>query len=49
MAVVTLIQENKTFTDDSAIRQCLQAYGIDYERWKPSHELPADASADEVL
>jgi 1,2-dihydroxy-3-keto-5-methylthiopentene dioxygenase len=49
MAVVTLINENRTFKDESDIRQCLQNFGIDYERWTPDHEVRADASADEVL
>ncbi len=49
MAVVTILRENQTFTEDSAIRDCLQSFGIDYERWTPSHELAVDASADEVL
>ena len=49
MAVVTLIEENRTFKDESDIRRCLQHFGIDYERWSPSHEVAADASADVVL
>jgi 1,2-dihydroxy-3-keto-5-methylthiopentene dioxygenase len=49
MAVVTLIQENKTFTDESSICQCLKNFGIDYERWKPSHDVIDDASAEEIL
>ena len=49
MAVVTLIQENKTFTDESSIRQCLNTFGIDYERWMPAHDVSPDASAEEVL
>ena len=49
MAVVTLVDEGKTFTDEALIRQCLHGFGIDYERWTPSHDIPADASADEVL
>ena len=49
MAVVTLVDEGKTFTEEASIRQCLQDFGIDYERWTPSHDIPADASADEVL
>jgi 1,2-dihydroxy-3-keto-5-methylthiopentene dioxygenase len=49
MAVVTLIHENQTFKNESDIRQCLEIFGIDYERWTPSHEVHSDASADEVL
>jgi len=49
MAVVTLVDQNKTFSDDSSISQCLAEFGIDYERWQPSHSVSADASAEEVL
>jgi 1,2-dihydroxy-3-keto-5-methylthiopentene dioxygenase len=49
MAVVTIADENTKLTDEHEIRECLKSYVIDYERWTPSHELPADASADEVL
>src|SRR5262245_53065627 len=49
MAVVTLLHENKTVKDEPAIRQCLEIFGIDYERWTPSHEVAADASVNEVL
>src|SRR5258705_982303 len=49
MAVVTILSNNQTLTDEQSIRQCLKNYGIDYERWSPEYELPEDALAEEVL
>ncbi len=49
MAVVTLCNENKTFTQIDEITKTLAACGIDYERWTPSHSIAADAPADEIL
>src|SRR6185295_15424867 len=49
MAVVTHVDQNKTFSDELSIRQCLAEFGIDYERWQPSHDVAADSSAEEVL
>lgn len=49
MAVVTIVDDNRKFTDEQSIRECLTSYGIDYERWTPEHELATDAPAEEVL
>jgi 1,2-dihydroxy-3-keto-5-methylthiopentene dioxygenase len=49
MARVTITDQNATLTDDSSIRELLQGYGIDYERWMPAHTLSPDASSAEVL
>jgi 1,2-dihydroxy-3-keto-5-methylthiopentene dioxygenase len=49
MAVVTIAGENTKLTDEKGIRECLNSYGIDYERWTPAHDVAPDASADEVL
>src|SRR5438093_7800785 len=49
MAVVTIMDEKKTFSDEETIRTCLKAYGIDYERWTPAHDVAADAPAEDVL
>ena len=49
MAVVTLQNQNKSFTDEQSIRACLRNYGIDYERWTPSYALTVGAPADEIL
>lgn len=49
MAVVKIPKENVELTEASAIAAFLAARGIDYERWTPAHDLPADAPADAVL
>jgi 1,2-dihydroxy-3-keto-5-methylthiopentene dioxygenase len=49
MATVTIPDEKKSLTQDAEIRDYLATIGITYEKWRPSHELPAGASAAEVL
>jgi 1,2-dihydroxy-3-keto-5-methylthiopentene dioxygenase len=49
MATVTIPDEKKTLTQDAEIRDYLADIGISYERWQPSQELPAGASAAAVL
>ena len=49
MAVVTIAAEDKTLSDAQSIRECLETYGIDYERWTPAHDVAPDAAADAVL
>src|SRR5262252_5446697 len=49
MATVTIPDEKKTLTQVAEVRDYLAGIGITYERWEPSHELPAGASAVEVL
>ena len=49
MAVVTLLNENKTFTAEESIRACLKTYGVDYERWTTAHDIAVDASPELVL
>ena len=49
MAVVTIVNENRTINDVESIRSTLKLYDIDYERWTPAHEVSPDASAEEVL
>jgi 1,2-dihydroxy-3-keto-5-methylthiopentene dioxygenase len=49
MAVVTLVNENRTIKDVEAIKSALQSYGIDYERWAPAHEVGTEAPAEEIL
>jgi len=49
MAVITVINENRSVKDVESIKSTLKLYGIDYERWTPAHELSADASTEEVL
>ena len=49
MAVVTIHDEKKTLTDEHSIRECLNSYGIEYQRWTPAQDVAADATADAVL
>ncbi len=49
MAVVTLVDENKTFTEEEPIRSCLKTYGVDYERWTTAHDVAVDASTQFIL
>lgn len=49
MAVVRIPEENRTLTERAEITQYLAAIGIDYERWEPTHVVPADAPAEQVL
>src|SRR5215203_5829020 len=49
MAVVTILNEDKTLTSADEIVSSLAGYGIDYERWSPSHSIADDAPAEEIL
>jgi 1,2-dihydroxy-3-keto-5-methylthiopentene dioxygenase len=49
MAVVTICNENKTLRNIDEITRNLAAFGIDYERWTPSHPIADDAPAEEIL
>lgn len=49
MAVVRIPEENRTLTERADITQYLAAIGIDYERWGPTHAVPADAPAEQIL
>jgi 1,2-dihydroxy-3-keto-5-methylthiopentene dioxygenase len=49
LAVVTILNENKTFTGADEITSTLAAHHIDYERWTPAHPIADNAPADEVL
>src|SRR5262247_2858663 len=49
MATVHIPEEDRTLTGDQEIRNCLAAAGTTYEHWTPSHSLPEEASAQEVL
>src|SRR5258708_38480060 len=41
--------ENRSLREPEEVREYLAAMGIDYERWQLPADLPADASADQVL
>jgi len=49
MATVHIPEEDRTLTGDQEIGSCLAAAGIAYEHWTPSHSLPEEASAQEIL
>jgi 1,2-dihydroxy-3-keto-5-methylthiopentene dioxygenase len=49
MAVVKIPSDNVTLTDAQDVTTFLAVRGIEYERWTPSGEVPADAPADTVL
>ena len=49
MAVVRFPDEGRTVTGEAAVREALERVGIDYERWQPSHPVPAGAPAEAVL
>ncbi len=41
--------ENRVLRDRAEVSGFLARYGIEYERWKPAHDVPADAPADQIL
>jgi 1,2-dihydroxy-3-keto-5-methylthiopentene dioxygenase len=49
MAVVKIPSDNVTLTDAQDVTTFLAVRGIEYERWTPSGDVPADAPADTVL
>jgi 1,2-dihydroxy-3-keto-5-methylthiopentene dioxygenase len=49
MAVVTILNEDKKFTNPEEIAASLASHGIDYERWTPSHPVAEDAPPEAVL
>jgi 1,2-dihydroxy-3-keto-5-methylthiopentene dioxygenase len=49
MAVLTILNEEKRFTNDDEIAAHLATHGIDYERWTPSQPISDDAPANEIL
>ena len=49
MATLNIPDEKKTLSEFEEVRAHLASMGIDYERWKPAHEVAANASAAEIL
>jgi 1,2-dihydroxy-3-keto-5-methylthiopentene dioxygenase len=49
MATVNIPDEKKTLSAFEEVRTHLASMGIDYERWKPAHEVAGGASAAEIL
>lgn len=49
MALVTILDENRTLKDSKAIAAYLAGCGIDYEQWMPAHPVAVDASVEQIL
>ncbi len=49
MALVTILNEDRTLRTEEEITAGLASHGIDYERWLPAHPVAEDAPADEIL
>src|SRR5215217_8019626 len=49
MAVLTILNENKTLESAEEIAAALANYGIEYERWTPAHPIADNALAEEIL
>ena len=49
MALVRIPDNDQTLSDKRAITEHLARFGIDYERWPPSHSISDDAPAEEIL
>lgn len=49
MAVVTILNEDKTLKSHEEIVPALAKHGIDYERWTPSQPIADNAPAEEIL
>jgi 1,2-dihydroxy-3-keto-5-methylthiopentene dioxygenase len=49
MALIKIVDEKRTLDDAQEVVAYLAGLGIEYERWQPTHPVPKDASADEVL
>ena len=49
MALVTILDDEKTITEREAIAAYLNGCGIDYEQWTPDHPVASDAAPEEIL
>lgn len=49
MALVTIVDEQRTLKTLEEITSGLAQHGIDYERWQPAHPIPDDAPSEEIL
>jgi 1,2-dihydroxy-3-keto-5-methylthiopentene dioxygenase len=49
MALLTILNGDKTLTSVAQITASLASYGIEYERWTPSHPVSDDAPAEAIL
>ena len=49
MAVVTIVNEDRTLRTPEEITSGLKEHGIDYERWTPAHAIADDAPPEDIL
>jgi 1,2-dihydroxy-3-keto-5-methylthiopentene dioxygenase len=49
MAILKLINEDKTLADRDAIAEYLETLGIRYEQWTPEHPVEPRSPAEDVL
>src|SRR5215467_11571597 len=49
MAIVKIIDENRTVMDRQAVAEYLMPSGVSYEYWTPAHAVEADSPAEEIL
>jgi 1,2-dihydroxy-3-keto-5-methylthiopentene dioxygenase len=49
MAILKVIDEDRTLTDRGLIRDYLMACGVQYDYWIPEHPVEANAPAEEIL
>ena len=49
MALVRIVDEDRTITGIERIAAYLKSCGIDYEYWEPEHAVAPDAPPDEIL
>ena len=49
MAVIRIPEDRETLEEKGAVTAFLAGYGIDHERWVPSHPVAPGASAEEIL
>ena len=49
MATLNFPDEKRTLSEFEEVRAHLASIGIDYERWKPAHEVAEGASAADIL
>jgi 1,2-dihydroxy-3-keto-5-methylthiopentene dioxygenase len=49
MAIVKIIDENRTVTDGQSVAEYLMTRGVRYEYWTPTHPVEANSPAEEIL
>ena len=49
MALIRIPEQQRTLADAESITSFLEPHGITYERWESERQVPAEATADDVL